>query len=116
MNNISGVELMLKSSKAGCGLALFSEGMWVLKGKFGKQKDHIKANKMFHNALKDPVLSQLKQNKSPHVGCLISLAHMRLSGLGCSKSYTAALKHFKAVEEVPTNSLYFSWLSIGFVQ
>ena len=82
---------MLKSSKAGCGLALFSEGMWVLKGKFGKQKDHIKANKMFHNALKDPVL---KENKIPLVGCLISLAHMRISGLGCSKSYSAALKHF----------------------
>ena len=88
---------MGKSSKAQCGLALFTEGIWALEGKYGKQKDPTKANKMFHKALKDPVL---KENKTPLVGCLISLAHMRISGLGCSKSYSAALRHFKAVEEV----------------
>jgi len=92
-----GVEMMSRAAKAGCGPALFNKGRWLLEGMFGQQKDARKANKMFHRALKDPIMKEFKQQ---HVDTLLSLAQVRMGGLGCSKSYSAALKHYKAAEEV----------------
>eukprot|EP00092_Neocalanus_flemingeri_P022286 GFUD01024166.1.p1 GENE.GFUD01024166.1~~GFUD01024166.1.p1 ORF type:complete len:597 (+),score=169.12 GFUD01024166.1:50-1840(+) len=92
-----GVEMMNRAAKARCGPALYNKGRWHLEGIFGQEQDAKKANKLFHRALKDPVMKEFKQQ---HVGSLVSLAQLRMSGSGCSKSVSAALRHYKAAEEV----------------
>lgn len=97
VDELLGVEMMSRAAKAGCGPALYNKGKWLLDGTFQQPKDAKKANKLFHRAIKDPVMTEFPQQLA---GSLVSLARLRMDGEGCSKSYTAALKHFRAAEEV----------------
>jgi len=92
-----GVEMMSRAAKVGCGPALYNKGRWIMDGIFQQQKDAKKAKKLFHRALKDPVMVEFPQQMSRTLVCL---ARLRMDGEGCSKSYSAALKHFRAAEEV----------------
>lgn len=92
-----GVEGMSKAAKAGCGPALFNKGMWLMEGLYGQKEDFKKANKMFHRALKDPVIKEFKHH---HARTLVGLAKLRMNGFGCMKSHSAALKHYMAAKEI----------------
>jgi len=92
-----GVEMMSRAAKAGCGPALYNKGKWLLDGTFQQPKDAKKANKLFHRAIKDPVMAEFPQQMAR---TLVSLARLRMDGEGCTKSYSKALGHFRAAEEV----------------
>lgn len=92
-----GVEIMSRAAKAGCGPALYHKGAWLMEGAFMQEKDFEKSRKMFHKALKDPVI---KDFPFEHSLSLVHLGILRMYGDGCIKSYSAALGHFRAAQVV----------------
>lgn len=92
-----GVEIMSRAAKVGCGPALYNKGVWLMDGTFMQPKDFEKSRRIFHKALKDPVI---KDFPFQHSRSLVRLGMLRMNGDGCNKSYSAALGHFRAAQVV----------------